>query len=314
MIRQSVLRRRAGICLFTLFAFPVLLSQASMSWASSVEPMSVRTMADFAGQVILGDVSSLRSYWAENPRRIETEVVFSHVQYLKGRHATAGESFTLIVPGGTVGERTMRICCAPAFKTGERRLLFLLPTYKTFPTVGLDQGAFEIRRDADGVERVYQERGMKVIGLDVETFVRHGGGAVGDVHRHLREANGAVVRSAATSAESSAPAISLDEFLRLVQPILDASTDQEMTEPAGRRVLVEYRATTLKSAPGTSTAPTSSSKRIAAPPPPRRGEGKTIERPAADVDAKMGKAGGVRKSTAVQSEPAKPATNQGGER
>ena len=47
---------------------------------------------------------------------------------------------------------------APAFAAGEKWILFLLPTYKTFPVVGLSHGAFRVPTDTDGVERVFHGR------------------------------------------------------------------------------------------------------------------------------------------------------------
>ncbi|MBK8269140.1 MAG: hypothetical protein IPK83_12865 [Planctomycetes bacterium] len=228
-------------------------SCATVSQASSVVAMSISTMADHAGQVIMGEVTSTRSYWAQNPKRIETEVTFAGVQYLKGRHSSATDTFTLVVPGGSIGRTSMRICCAPEFKVGERRILFLLPQYRTFPTVGLDQGAFQIIRDAEGIDRVYQSATTPVVGFDRDTFAVHGGRSARDVHQHLIDANGAIVRTVETEF-TELPAIALGDFLKVVQPILDSSTDHQMKEPAGRRILVELIATTLKAAPGASTA------------------------------------------------------------
>lgn len=235
-----------------LAAFVIgLLTPLADVRGSTVEAMSLGKLADYAGQVIVGDVASVRCYWAENPRRIETEITFRNVSYLKGRSADASESFTLIVPGGTVGDMTLRVCCAPQFKAGTRRLLFLLPTYKTFPTVGLDQGAFEIVRDSNGVDRVHQSASQPVTGIDDEGFVQLGGSRRADPHQHLVEANGAVIHAVdRTSAGERAQGMTLAEFLEYVQPILDASRDYKLTHPAGRRELVEYRAVPLKEASG----------------------------------------------------------------
>lgn len=248
----SFRRHRAGQ-VAAMIGVLLVGSCATVSQASSVIAMCISTMADHAGQVIMGEVTSTRSYRAQNPKRIETEVTFSGVQYFKGRHGSATDTFTLVVPGGTIGQTSMRICCAPEFKVGERRILFLLPQYRTFPTVGLDQGAFQIFRDAEGIDRVYQSATTPVVGFDRDTFAVHGGRPARDVHQHLIDANGAIVRSVETEFAGQ-PAITLGDFLKVVQPILDSSTDHQMKEQAGRRILVELRPTTLKAAPGARTA------------------------------------------------------------
>ncbi|MFQ5496104.1 MAG: hypothetical protein ACE5EX_12070, partial [Phycisphaerae bacterium] len=123
--------------------------------ATTVVPMTLATIADHAGQVILADITVVRSAWADNPRRIETTITLSPVEYLKGAPGTASAStFTLIVPGGTVGDTQMRITGAPDFRVGDRWMLCLLPTYKTHPVVGVSRGAFKIVSDDRGVQRV----------------------------------------------------------------------------------------------------------------------------------------------------------------
>lgn len=213
--------------------------------ATSVAPMTVQTLADHAGQVLIGDVTSTRSYWANNPRRIETEVIFRNVEYIKGKLQNAGTDFTLIVPGGTVGDTRMRICCAPEFKAGERRLLFLLPRYKTFPTVGVAQGAFRIEKDETGVDRVYQHGQILVVGVDEKGFVKLA------TERRITDASSHLVDSHRTQlkqqqAAETPKAISCSDFLNHIRPILDNSRDHRLIEPAGQRDLVSKTGVSLK--------------------------------------------------------------------
>lgn len=214
--------------------------------AGSVVAMNVPTMADLAGQVIVGTVASSQSGWADNPRRIETVVLFRDVEYLKGRHRDATGEFTLIVPGGRVASTHMRLCCAPEFRAGERWLLFLLPEYKTFPVVGLSQGAFRICADEAGVPRVYDAAGSPVAGLDAEQFVRAERRAIEGAHRRLVSAENARLKGAAVAEALAAPtAMPLGEFAGALRPILAASRDHGMTAPAGRPAAVNVRATGL---------------------------------------------------------------------
>ncbi len=235
--RHNFLR---GFC-----ALAAVLAFVHHATASTVVPMNLRTLADYAGQVIEGEVASIRSYPVAGPSLIETEVVFSHVQFLKGRLADSGSTFRLIVPGGTVGVRTMRICCAPTFQPGQRRILFLLPGYRTFPTVGLAQGAFEIVTDAGGVDRVYQYGGAPVLGFDTDGFARVGTGGARSAHPHIVGSDHARLRMAAPEARPS-KAITITDFLAVLQPILDASRDHALTAPAGRRIVTPKTPVGLK--------------------------------------------------------------------
>lgn len=205
--------------------------------------MTVHTMADRAGQIVAGNVAAVRSYWADQPRRIETEVTLDQLTYLKGGPTQPTASFTLVVPGGTVGDTEMRICCAPIFRPGEKWVLFVPPSYKTFPVVGLFRGAFHVKMDPTGIERVYSSAAQPVLGMASDGFIRLAGGNL-DTHDRLISAVNAEVRSR-PSPLLDPRAMPLQDFLALIQPILDASRDHHLIEPAGRRVPVVYTPTTL---------------------------------------------------------------------
>ena len=241
------MRRNAGLLVIALFCLAVLLPVPNAS-ASTVSPMTVETLSDLAGQVIVGRVASVRSYWADNPRRIESEVRLESVEYFKGRLADSTETFTLIVPGGKVGEMQMLIADAPTFAVGEKWVLFLLPTYKTFPVVGLHQGAFRVEVDAAGVERVYLPEHEAVIGIAPDGFLKSN---KNDAHQPLTRvvgANGVQVRPVGNDTNSAQPAISLQDFRQQLMPLLEASRNHQLTEPAGKRVSVTYTPSPLRTA------------------------------------------------------------------
>ena len=227
---------------------------ATAAHATTVTPMNVDRLSDLAGQVIVGNVAAVNSYWASDPIRIETEVIFDDVSFLKGELPDAPPGFALVVPGGTVGDFTMRIAGAPTFRVGEKRLLFLLPTYKTFPAVGVDQGAFSIRPDQSGVDRVYQSSGLPVAGFDSNGFVRTAKISPTRRHNLPRAIPGESIRPRPIAEAQPAPqpttALSLDEFIQQISPALDASRDHQLSEPAGRRIPVQYIPVPLKSSPG----------------------------------------------------------------
>jgi hypothetical protein len=229
-----------GVLAFALGAYPAR--------AGSVAPMSLDVLSDHAGQVIAGRIASVRSYWAENPRRIESEVILEHVEYLKGALPDSGSTFRLTVPGGTVGQMGMRIGGVPEFAAGQEWILFLLPTYKTFPVVGLSQGAFRIEADGDGVERVRSASGAPVIGVDDALRIQTARGqrATGTTNL-IEEMNVRVEHDPQQT--NAAEGLSYAEFVAQIRPILQASRDHRLSEPAGRRVLVEYTPVPMVSAP-----------------------------------------------------------------
>jgi len=222
---------------------------AGMAEATTVVPMPLATLADHAGQVLLGEVVAARSYWTDNPRRIETEVRLAAVEYLKGALPDALPEFTLIVPGGTVGTVTARVGCAPQFAVGDRWLLFLLPEYRVFPTVGVGQGAFRIRSDPGAAPRVYTADGDAVAGIDDAGFlqtVRLRGGPVAET----RVVGSRGLRVQPRRAAAPPPALTLDEFRARLAPILAASRDHALTQPAGRPAHAVWQARPLQAAPG----------------------------------------------------------------
>jgi hypothetical protein len=233
-------RSRTRALLTAAVSAVAMLAGMPSAPASTIAPMSIAEMADYSGQVIVGTVSAVRSYWADNPRRIESQVTFGQVEYLKAPPSKGSQSFTLTVPGGEVGTMQMRVCCAPAFAVGDKWLLFVLPTYKTFPVVGVYRGAFLVRPDDDGVERLYYARhgaltavtGIAPNGM-VQEASRHGASPL----EHLHSATN--VRVIAPSQEKSDQAISLSAFIEQVRPVLDGSEDHRLTEPAGRRIVVK---------------------------------------------------------------------------
>lgn len=223
------------------FAGACILCGAAAAPGGQVEEMSLARMADLAGQVIVGRVSHVRLYWADAPLRIESEVTFSTTEYAKGMHPGATETFTLIVPGGTVGDWTLRISGAPEFAVGEKWMLFLLPAYRTHPVVGVFRGAFRIVADEQGVERVFDADGRGVLDIDAR------GRVVGteaeppgmDLHGHA-SSHHSPGRRAGEQAALPRQAIEYPEFRSRIQPVLDGSTNHRMSGPAGKRELVTY--------------------------------------------------------------------------
>lgn len=224
-------------------ALAALLYPARSLSASSVVEMSLPEMADHAGQAIVGVVRSIDSYWADEPKRIESRVTFEQVEYLKGARPGADPRFELIVPGGTVGQTRMQLCCAPRFAVGQKWVLLLLPEYQTFPVVGLYQGAFEVIEDPAGVERIAHTRhGVRhpVLGLDQQGFVRVASDRNANPADRIKHATDLRVREDGASAPDAA-AMTWVEFSDQLQPILSTSRHHALTLPAGRRAPMRER-------------------------------------------------------------------------
>ncbi len=250
------MRRPRTTALGLVFLFSIIAFLPLPARASSVTPMTVQTLSDLSGQVIVGRVASIRSYWADHPRRIESEIRFETVEYLKGRLANSSDAFTLMVPGGKVGDMQMQIADAPSFAAGEKWVLFLLPTYKTYPVAGLHQGAFKITTDAEGIERVYLPEGEPVSGIDANGLLKTTTPASSKASVRLLNADRVQVRDAQTENREAQPAVSLEDFRREIAPILRASRDHHLVEPAGKRVLVEYTPVPFRAADGSNVSAT----------------------------------------------------------
>jgi hypothetical protein len=241
-----VVRRTVGGT--PILAFCLVLAGVLPARAAHVIPMNLATMADHSAQVIVGEVVAARSYWAENPRRIETEYTLHDVSYLKGTPADASDAFTLVLPGGKVGEVQARLCCAPQPTVGQRWCLFLLPSSPTWPIVGLYQGALRIAEDASGVERMMTADGLAVQGVDADGFVQHRSNAGHATAPIVREANHVRIVPRSTAKIESNSAMTFEAFRATLQPILDASQAYALAGPAGRYTPKRLTATTLKTA------------------------------------------------------------------
>lgn len=249
-------------------ALVALCAVAALAPASTVEPMNLDTLADLAGQAIVGRVSAVESYWTtDTPRRIESRVTLEQVEYLKGAPADAATTFTLIVPGGRIGDTRMQVCCTPTFAVGDKWVLFLLPQYRTFPVVGLFQGSFVARPDENGVERIHHMRHDRlepVTGFDDEGFARVAG--TSDVHAEQRLVGANGVRLKPTETTTAAPAMALDDFLKQVRPILNRSRAHDLKAPAGRPIREPLQAGPLVPAAGAARASESGTVRGSAAP------------------------------------------------
>ncbi len=224
----------------------ILLFHAAAASASQVVPMSLDVLADHSGQVIMGTVQRVESFWSQNPKRIETKVTFDAVTFLKGSQAIAGDTFELTVPGGAVGEFQMRVCCAPEYNVGDKWVLMLLPTYKTYPVVGIYRGALRVKRGDDSVERVLDASGRSITAIDADGHFILDGRRQHDIAQHLTGSHNARLRPSEHREINKNDAMRLDTFLSELTPILAASRKHVLDRSAGRRVQADLRPVALK--------------------------------------------------------------------
>lgn len=139
--------------------------------ATTVIPPTFDELVTQAELIFEGTVTDVKSQWiGEGAQRHIVSFVTVQVQDpIKG---TPGESYTLRMLGGTVGEDTMEVSDSPKFKVGDRDILFVEKNGKQFiPLVGIMHGRFHVERDnATGADMVLTDNGSTL--TDVQTLGR----------------------------------------------------------------------------------------------------------------------------------------------
>ncbi len=205
----------------------------SAAFGTSVVRLSLPDIADHSGQILSGTVVSIESYWTEDygPRTIETKITLEQVSYFKGQRSRSTQ-FEFTIPGGTVGDMTMRIAGAPEFDRGETWVLFLLPEWKSFPTVGLHQGAYQL---VDGV--VKDGNGVPVANIDEKGFVFS---ALPSPKLHGR------ARGADVHITHSLKSMHQQKFIQRVMSIANNSKPIILSHDAGKRIPADYTSVPLR--------------------------------------------------------------------
>ncbi|MDP7071222.1 MAG: hypothetical protein QF561_07750 [Phycisphaerales bacterium] len=216
----------------------VMLAFTAFAQATSVVRMPLSQVADFSGQIVIGEVGSVESYWADEPRRIESRITLRNTEFLKGGQP-GQRTLSFTVPGGSVGTWQARVAGAPEFRVGERWALCLLPAWKSFPTAGVHQGAFRLTSEGT----VLDGRGQRVQQFDEHGFiVIHGSGSP----------------------------LSSDAFLSRLREAATASRPVAVPRGAPVRLFPEYRPTSLKLAAQADAPPSAPPPGIEQAPSPSR--------------------------------------------
>jgi hypothetical protein len=128
-----------------LLALPLLpaLLLPGPAQASLIEAMDVQALTSAAQRIVVGEVVSVTSDWDAEHKRIFTTAVVQVAETWKGAPAPAGQ-LKVVQLGGSVGDIEMRVHGLPAFRTGERAVMFLGASGSL---VGLGQGKRPLRFD-----------------------------------------------------------------------------------------------------------------------------------------------------------------------
>lgn len=226
-----------------LLCCALLSATAPRAGATTIEPMSLVTAADYAAQVIDARVLETKARWVENPRRIETVLTLVDVTYLKGESGTESKTFELVVPGGTMGSIRMRIAGAPELRPGDRWILFLLPSYKTHPVVGLTRGAFRIDESTPSTTRVLDASGHGVVAVRRDGTIDVTGEPRTPLEQRLKGADGVRILN---PPHRSKRTMTVGEFVAALRPLLAVSRGHHASQPAGQPNPSVLRPTTLR--------------------------------------------------------------------
>jgi hypothetical protein len=146
----------------SLLLIAVLLGGLHSAKATTVIPPTFDELVAQAEIIFQGKVTDVRSQWVGEGalRHIASYVTFSVGDALKGN---PGQSYTLNMFGGTVGNDTMGISDAPTFKVGDEDILFVENNgSQLIPLVGIMHGRFQVRHDQTGREILTDSEGAAV--------------------------------------------------------------------------------------------------------------------------------------------------------
>jgi hypothetical protein len=150
--------RLCALCLICTLVF------AGAAGSTTVIPPTFDALVSGASTVFVGEVMDQRAYWVNTSRgrAIRTQVVFRVEDVWKG---SAGVVTQLDFLGGTIGETTMEVVGMPAFRTGQRNVLFVAAQRGVSPLVGFMHGRMRVERDFYGVDRVRTNEGRSLGGI-----------------------------------------------------------------------------------------------------------------------------------------------------
>jgi hypothetical protein len=149
----------------SILVLAALVAFIPAAQATTVIPPTFDELVDQAEVIFQGEVTAVKSQWVGEgaQRNIVSYVTFKIEDSLKGN---PGQSYTIRMLGGTVGDESMGVTDAPKFEVGDRDVLFVQNNGSQFiPLVGIMHGRFHVQRDQAGRESVSTNEGEAVNGL-----------------------------------------------------------------------------------------------------------------------------------------------------
>jgi hypothetical protein len=138
---------RFASLLVPLLAVAAGVGASAPASASIVLALDLPTMVAKADHVAVVDVVSVKSAWDARHERILTTIDLAVVETWKGPAAPASH-FTLVQPGGTVGDTEMVTYGMSRFSVGERAVVFLRGRPQAAGVVGMAQGKRAVLHEA----------------------------------------------------------------------------------------------------------------------------------------------------------------------
>lgn len=132
---------------FSLLVVLALLAQARGASSTTIVPPTFDDLVSRAETIFIGEVVDQRSEWEITPggRSIVTLVTFDVARVLKGS-PTVRTQLTFL--GGRIDDLTMQVADMPAFRVGDRDVLFVSADHHAAsPIVGFAYGRFRVTRD-----------------------------------------------------------------------------------------------------------------------------------------------------------------------
>ena len=151
--------QRAALAIAAVLALMPVTAKATIARAVPFDQK-----VDQAAGIVLGRVLSQESSWDTNRQRILT---YSKIRVEKTWKGKTAQEFTLVTPGGVVGDIAQDYVGIPRFKPGEDSVIFVRNS-KVGPTVAfLEQGAYQVEVDDRG-ERIVRPLVSTAVLVDPE--------------------------------------------------------------------------------------------------------------------------------------------------
>ena len=126
------------LLLFILFAATPVVSALMVK-------MSVEDLTKEADVIVIGDIKDVESRWSQGRTPINTHVMLSVENYIKGGEGQ--ETLTIITQGGSKWGFTVWVEDAPDFTKNEKVLVFLKKAGREFSVAGWAQGKYIVENE-----------------------------------------------------------------------------------------------------------------------------------------------------------------------